>query len=116
MRIILADDSSAVRSAIKLLLSEKEKLDLVGEAEDAGPLFDQLKSLQPDLVSLDWELANNKKEPVLKTLRDDFSDMAVIVLSSYPQNKTPALKAGATAFVCKSDPPETLIRAIEKIK
>jgi DNA-binding NarL/FixJ family response regulator len=41
-------------------------------------------------------------------------ELAEIVLSSRPQVQEAAFKAGARAFVCKSDPPESLVKAINK--
>ena len=114
MRVIVADDQVEVRSAIRLLMEEKAGLDVVGEAYDTETLIKLVKTTRPDLVILDWELAEAKPGEALEVLRGLKPDLAVFVLSSRPQVQIAALKAGARAFVCKSDPPESLLKALEK--
>jgi DNA-binding NarL/FixJ family response regulator len=115
MRVIVADDQIEVRSAIRLLVEEKAGLDVVGEARDTETLIKLVKTANPDLVILDWELAEAKPGEAMSALRALQPGLAVIVLSSRPQVQNTALKAGARAFVCKSDPPESLLKAVETI-
>jgi DNA-binding NarL/FixJ family response regulator len=114
MRVIVADDQIEVRSAIRLLLEEKAGLEVVGEARDSETLIKLVKTARPDLVILDWELAGAKAGEAMTALRGLKRELAVIVLSSRPQVQEAAFKAGARAFVCKSDPPESLVKAINK--
>jgi DNA-binding NarL/FixJ family response regulator len=115
MRVIVADDQVEVRSAIKLILEERTGLNVIGEANDIEILVEQLSNLRPELVILDWELGQTKPGEALNIILKIKPDLPVVVLSSYPQIQKMALKAGALAFVCKSDPPESLVKAIEKI-
>ena len=116
MRVIVADDQVEVRSAIKLILEEKTGLNVIGEANDIEILVEQVTNLQPELVILDWELGQTKPGEALNVILNIKPDLPVVVLSSYPQIQNAALKAGARAFVCKSDPPESLVKVLEKTK
>jgi DNA-binding NarL/FixJ family response regulator len=115
MRVIVADDQIEVRSAIRLLLEEKAGMEVVGEARDSESLVRLIKTSRPDLVILDWELAEAKPGEGMLALKAVNPQLDVLVLSSRPQVENAAVKAGARAFVCKSDPPETLLKAIQKL-
>jgi DNA-binding NarL/FixJ family response regulator len=53
---------------------------------------------------------------LLSSLRTICPELRVIVLSVRQEASQPALAAGAEAFVCKMDPPEKLLAAIEEIR
>jgi DNA-binding NarL/FixJ family response regulator len=116
MRVIVADDQIEVRSAIKLLLEEKAGIQVVGEARDSETLMQSVMAIQPDVVILDWELAEAKPGEAMNALRQAKPHLSVIVLSSHPQVRSAALKAGASVFVCKSDPPESLLKALHQVE
>lgn len=116
MRVIVADDQIEVRSAIKLLLEEKAGIQVVGEASDSETLKQLVMADQPDVVILDWELAEAKPGEAMNVLKDAKPHLSVIVLSSRPQVRNAALKAGARLFVCKSDPPESLLKALDQLE
>jgi DNA-binding NarL/FixJ family response regulator len=114
MRVILADDQPDVRSAMRLLFEERPGISIIGEASSMPELVRQVKVGSPDLVLLDWELPGNQAQDLMTLLGSQCPRLAVIALSSSPQVKQAALKAGVLAFVCKSDPPELLINAVDK--
>jgi DNA-binding NarL/FixJ family response regulator len=56
MRILIADEQAAVRSALRLLLEQMSEQDRI-IAEEASRLSDTLAmAVPPDLILLDWEL------------------------------------------------------------
>jgi DNA-binding NarL/FixJ family response regulator len=114
MRVMVADDQPDVRSALRLMLEEKPGITQVLEVSSSQELILGLKSSCPDLVLLDWELPGTKPDELIKSLRRLCSRVRVIALSSRPQMKQIALDFGADNFVCKSDPPETLLSALDE--
>jgi len=113
MRVLLADDQSKVRSALRLLLEQEPGMSVVGEAAGAEELLAQVGAVHPDLVLLDWELPGLQDDnPVLPTLRALCPRLSVIALSGRPDARRAALAAGADAFVSKGDPPERLMAAV----
>ena len=111
MDILLADDKK-VRLALRILLEQTAGLTIVGEASNAKSLLAQTSATRPDLVLLDWTLPGLHENGSLRTLRQIFPDIPVIVLSGRPEARKGALAAGANAFVSKVDPPERLLAAI----
>jgi DNA-binding NarL/FixJ family response regulator len=113
MQVLLADDQAKVRSAIRLLLEQDERCEVVGEAVDATGLVDWLNVLCPDLVLLDWELPGAGGEQILSQIQGNCSRARVIAMSGLPDARQAALEAGADGFVSKGDPPERLLEAID---
>jgi DNA-binding NarL/FixJ family response regulator len=112
MQILLADSQPKVRFGLRVLLERQPGLKVVGEAANAEDLLAQMKADCPDLVLLGWGLPGLAKADLLAALRRACPGLFVIVLSGRPEMRRPALAAGADAFVCKCDPPETLLAAI----
>ena len=112
MRVVLADDQSRVRSALRLLLEQQPELEVVGEAAQAEGLLVQVKALCPDLVLLDWELPGLQTVSLLPALRDLCPHLRVVALSGRPEARQAALDAGVDAFVSKGNPPEQLLAAV----
>jgi DNA-binding NarL/FixJ family response regulator len=115
MRVLLADDQSKVRSALRLLLRQEPELSVVGEAVEVESLLAQTETARPDLVLLDWELPGLSTVDLLPALRALCPRLQVIVLSGRPEARRAALAAGADAFVSKGDPPERLLKTLRAV-
>ena len=112
MRVLLADDQSKVRAALRLLLEEELGLSVISEAAEAEDLLAQVQAMQPDLMLLDWELPGLRTDDHLPALRRLCPCLKIIVLSGQPEARRAALAAGTDAFVSKGDPPERLLAAV----
>lgn len=131
MRILIADDTGPVRSAIRRLLNEEPDTQVVGEAANLGELMRLIRATRPNLILLDWELsglpgsakvpirgvpfltrADQRRNVILRSLRFFPSRPVVLVLSSRPEVADAAEAMGADGFVFKGDPPERLLYAV----
>ena len=112
MRILLADSQPKVRFGLRVLLERQPGLKIVGEANNVEELSAQMKAGCPDLLLLGWSLPGLAGAELLSSLREACPGLSIIVLSGRPEMRRQALAAGADAFVCKCDPPETLLAAI----
>jgi DNA-binding NarL/FixJ family response regulator len=56
MRVLLADDTEIIRKAIRRLLSEDPKIELVGEASDFYETIAKTRELKPSVVVLDLHM------------------------------------------------------------
>lgn len=115
MRILVADNQLKVRFALRTLLGRQTGLEIVGEADTAEELLIQAETTCPDLVLLHWRL-HGAESNLFMVLKKVCPGVRVIVLSARPEARTEALGAGADDFVCKMDPPEKLLAAIERCK
>jgi DNA-binding NarL/FixJ family response regulator len=69
----------------------------------------------PDLVLLDWEIAQKRESETLMALRKLIPGLKVIALSGNPEVNSLALEAGADAFVCKCDSPDRLLSIVSAL-
>jgi DNA-binding NarL/FixJ family response regulator len=116
MRVLLADDQSHVRFALRALLERQARIQVVGEAGDWEALLSQSNTTCPDAVLLDWGLPGATELEPLTALRQACPELVVIALSGRSEARRAALATGADAFVSKSDPPEQLLAAIRSVK
>lgn len=116
MRILIADDQTKVRFALRVLLQRQPTYEVVGEAANAEELCDQAEADCPDIVLLDWELPGLAPDELLTELRRICPGVGVIALSGRLEARQTVLDAGANAFVCKCDSPQQLLKAIEQWK
>ena len=112
MRILLADPQPKVRFALRVLLERHPDFQVVGEAACAEELLILAAASCPDLVLLDWSVAEAMAEGLMVALRCECPSAGVIVLSGRPEARQAALAAGADTFVSKGNPPEHLLAAI----
>ena len=115
MRILLADDQTHIRFALRALLSQQPELEIVGEAVEAQSALAQAEATQPDLVLLAWELPGLSALDLPGALRKVCPRAVIIVLSSRPEARAAILQAGADAFVSKIDPPARLLAAVRQV-
>jgi DNA-binding NarL/FixJ family response regulator len=112
MHVLLADDQAEVRSALRFLLEQEPRMDVVGEAAEAQGILGQAAAMQPDLVLLDWELPGLPAADIVPALRSRCLHAKVIALSGRPEARQEALAAGVDAFVSKAEPPERLLATL----
>lgn len=116
MRVLLADDHTEVRWALRTAIREEPGLVVVGEVTQAEDLLARAQALKPDLILLEWELPGLPADGLLPALRALDLGFQVMVLSRDPELQQAALAAGADLFVSKSDAPDQLIGALRHLK
>jgi DNA-binding NarL/FixJ family response regulator len=118
MRVVLADDQVWLRSALRLLLEHEPNLEVVGEVDNAGELPQATATLQPDLIVLDWDLAELKtpgaRQQLMTTLRTLQPQLYIIALTGNHDWERFCSTTGADAFVSKAEPPNCLLAAIHQ--
>ncbi len=112
MRVLIAENQSKARFALRVTLERQPGFKTVSEAVDAQDLLCQTEALHPDLLLLNWELTGTAAEEILCNLRKLCPQLFIIALSEKEEAREAAIKAGVNAFVSKADPPEQLLCAI----
>ncbi len=113
IRVLIADKMPTVQIALRVLVEQQPGFVVVGESADGMELLAHVEITCPDLLLLDWDLQVWATVDLLSVLRQLCPTPYVIVLSSRPDARHAAMAAGAHAFVCKADPPERLLAAID---
>lgn len=112
LRVLLADDQASVRAALRFLLEQEPGIAIAGEAADATGLLLAASKLPADVVLLDWELPGLPPRHLLRLLGYERPFLQIIAMSSRPEARQPALRAGAAAFLSKGAPPEEVLAVL----
>lgn len=104
MRVLIVEDSPAVRSRVATLLREAG-LEVVGEAETAEAALELTRSLRPDAIVLDLQLPDGNAMDVLPELKAVSPSPVVAVLTnaSEPGYRKRCLELGADYFFDKAN-------------
>jgi DNA-binding NarL/FixJ family response regulator len=115
-RILLADDHSVVREALRLLL-EREGFEVVGEASDGLAAIRLARELEPDFAVLDLAMPLVNGIEAAREIRGACPrTIAVLLIGSATDAQVlDALRAGVQACVLKSCEAEELIRALREV-
>ncbi|MGB1584064.1 MAG: response regulator transcription factor [Solirubrobacterales bacterium] len=87
LRVVIADDSVLLREGVVRLLRESD-IDVVGQAGDAEKLLRKVRAHKPDAAIIDVKMPpTHTREGLVaaKQLRAEAPDMAVLILSQYPE-------------------------------
>jgi len=117
IRILIVDDHIVVRKGIKALLATEPDLEVLDEAEDGLEAVAKYEELKPDVLLLDLLMPKKSGIEVIRELKGKFSDVKILVLTSFAADKQvfPAIKAGALGYLLKDSQPEELIKAIRQV-
>lgn len=116
-KVIIADDHQVVRSGVKLILSKKENIEVMGEASSYGELTDILEDTTCDIVILDLNLGDNNGIQNIREISDRYKEISIIVLSMFPEDPyaLQSIQSGAKAYVSKNSIADELLDAIDSI-
>ncbi|MBL8468173.1 response regulator [Methyloversatilis discipulorum] len=116
IRILLVDDHTLFRRGLTALLSRDPKLQIVGDAADAGEAQRRAEALQPDVILLDNHLPGVNGVDALPALREAAPGARLIMLtiSEDGEDLAAALRAGASGYLLKTMEGEALSRAIHR--
>jgi DNA-binding NarL/FixJ family response regulator len=117
IRILLVDDHSFIRRALKISLGDESALKIVGEAENGQFAIAQVESLQPDVVLMDIQMPLMDGVEATKQICDRFPDTKVLILTvdDTEEYVSQALKYGASGYILKNTSPEELSFAIQAV-
>jgi two-component system nitrate/nitrite response regulator NarL len=116
IRLLVVDDHTLFRRGLVALLGMEPRLQVVGEAGDAGEAQRRARELQPDLILLDNHLPGVNGVDAVAGLREVAPRTQVLMLtvSEDERDLSAALKAGARGYVLKTIDGPDLVRAIER--
>ena len=108
-RILIVDDHPLTRDALAALLAQ-HGFDVVGEAASGEEAIAAADRLQPDLVLLDLTMHGMDGLTALPKIREEAPSSEVVVLtaSDAEENLLAAIRAGASGYLLKTEPPEQI--------
>jgi DNA-binding NarL/FixJ family response regulator len=114
IRVLLADDHTLFRAGIRALLRTVPGIEIVAEAADGREALRLVAAGHPDVVVLDMMMPNLNGLDAAARIARVFPSTRVVILSMRADEDSVlrALRAGALAYVVKSDNPAELELAV----
>jgi DNA-binding NarL/FixJ family response regulator len=116
-RIFIVDDHTMFREGLRQLIDRELDLMVCGDAAGADEALRSIEELKPDLAIVDLSLSGSTGIELIKTLKNKYSDLPVLVVSMHEESlyAERALHAGANGYVMKQEPAKTVKVAIRKV-
>ncbi|MGZ5398789.1 MAG: response regulator [Nocardioides sp.] len=117
IRVLVVDDQSMVRAGFRMLLADETDIEVVAEAGNGRDAIVQAARFHPDVILMDIRMPElDGLQATRKILATD-STARVLILTTFDLDDYvfEALRAGASGFVLKDDPPEQLLAAVRTV-
>ncbi|MFZ2309847.1 MAG: response regulator [Rhodoferax sp.] len=116
IRVLVVDDHTLFRRGLTALLARDARVQVVGDAADAGEAQRRAQELQPDLILLDNHLPGVRGVDALVALQEAVPHARIVMLtvSEDEADMTAALRGGAAGYLLKTIEGDALIHAIER--
>lgn len=117
VRILIGDDHAVIRKGLRQILLERYPSAIIEEANDAEGLISKAIAGKFDVIISDLSMPGRSGLDVLSYIKQNFPDLPVLILSSYPEDQYAirTLKAGASGYLSKETAPEELVKAVERV-
>jgi DNA-binding NarL/FixJ family response regulator len=117
IRLLVADDHSLIREAIRLALEAERDIEIVAEAARGDEVLPRTHETRPDVVLLDIRMPGMGGLDALEGLRAQYPAVMVALLSAIDEREVAAtaLRQGAVAYLGKRVEPASLAATIRKI-
>ncbi|MGN6723090.1 MAG: response regulator transcription factor [Marmoricola sp.] len=112
-RLVLVDDHELIRAGLAGAFSRAGGFEVVGQAGSVAEALEVARATTPDVVVTDLRLPDGSGLDVVRTLRAERPDLALVVLTmdAGDDRLFAAMDAGASGFVGKHMPSEDVITA-----
>ena len=117
IRVFIADDHAIVREGLKQILAEQRDIIVAGEAENGLDAIKLFRKAKCHVMLLDISMPDRSGIEVLKQVKKEHPEMAVLMLSMHREDQYAirSLKAGASGYLTKQSAPKELVTAIRQV-
>ncbi|GAA2275142.1 MULTISPECIES: response regulator transcription factor [Kitasatospora] len=111
IRVLLADDDDAIRSAYRIILEAQPDIEVVADAADGAAAVELAHRLRPDVVLADVRMPRMDGLELTRRLAGEFR---VVVVTTFDLDEYvhAALRSGAAGFLLKRSSPALLAEAV----
>lgn len=118
VRVLVADDQELVRAGFVAVLGTQPDLEVVGEAATGRDAVDLARTHRPDVVLMDVRMPDlDGIAATAEICRDPRVHSRVLMLTTFDLDEyvLAALRAGASGFLLKDAPRESLYAAVRTV-
>jgi DNA-binding NarL/FixJ family response regulator len=117
IRVLVADDQSMVRAGFRMLLANEPDIEVVAEASNGLEAVHQAARFLPSVILMDIRMPELDGLEATRRILTKDQAAKILILTTFDLDEYvyEALRAGASGFVLKDDPPEQLLAAIRVV-
>ena len=117
IRVLIAEDQTLVRGALRALLDLEEDLEVVAEVGRGDAVVEAAREHRPDVALLDIEMPGGDGIEAARALADALPGVRAVILTTFgrPGFLRRAMEVGAAGFLVKDAPVAELARGIRAV-
>jgi len=117
LQVAIVDDHEIVRAGFREMLADELGVTISFEAASGEEAITKLQKTGCDVLLLDLALPGQSGVDVLRTLRQRYADLRVLVLTGYPEERyaLTMLRNGADGYLCKECGQAELLHAVRTV-
>ncbi len=117
LRVAIVDDHEIVRAGFREMLADELGITIAFEAASGEEALARLQDTACDALLLDLALPGQSGVDVLRTLRQRHSNLGVLVLTGYPEERyaLAMIRNGANGYLCKECGRDDLLKAVHAV-
>jgi DNA-binding NarL/FixJ family response regulator len=117
IRVLVADDQPLIRSGFRMILDQREDIELVGEAEDGAQVLELAQERHPDVILMDIRMPGMDGIEATRRLVDAGTPARILALTTFDLDEYvyASIQAGASGFLLKDVQPTELVDAIRVV-